>query len=254
MGYTHYFTHKSERKAFTKGQLASLEKVLDYWQNEGVICYEYNQPNDPYLLNSTTIRFNGKGEDGHETFYFALGKKDFNFCKTARKGYDQCVCEVLILLREYLGEKLELGSDGDIFPRHPDDEWYSHCKDHFNEEWKPAWDRLKEEGFKITWGDPEKMCELEGEWVDAVAEKEFIIPVTWTMGTDIRVKAASLDDAIAKVEELEGLPSDGSYMDDSFEVNIESAEDLNNEDDFDIERNRVSRHKALEISAELGNL
>lgn len=173
MGYTHYFKHTSSRKNFTKNQLSSLKRVLDYWQEQGIICYEFDQPNDPYLLNSKTIRFNGKDEDGHETFYFTLSKNGDTFCKTARKPYDQCVCEILILLREFLGNKLELGSDGDIFPRHPDDPHNKYC--YYDEEWGPAWNRLKEEGFKISWGDPETIRELNGEWVSKPDNEDELI-------------------------------------------------------------------------------
>lgn len=174
MGYTHYHPHTSKREFFSKGHIAQLRKVLDYWWEKGVICYAYDQPNDPPFINSKEIRFNGKGvvtgthkgkkvweigDNAHETFVFNLrhntGTEYPNswFCKTARKPYDQCVCEILILLREFLGETLDLGSDGDIFPRRdPRDEFAQY--DSFEEEWKPAWDRLKAEGFKITWGDP----------------------------------------------------------------------------------------------------
>lgn len=157
MGYTHYFEHTSKQGLFTEDQRAQLQKVLDYWQKEGIICFEYNEENKPYYLTYDKIRFNGKGNEGHETFMFDLVNDARNcgwFCKTARKPYDQCVCEILILLKEFLGEDLDLSSDGDMFldPNIPSEEHPWKCQ--FNEEWEPSWIRLKEEGFKITWADP----------------------------------------------------------------------------------------------------
>lgn len=57
------------------------------------------------------IRFNGMGENGHETFLFKLDSEKFNFCKTARKPYDLPVCKILLVLKHYM-PNLELSSDG----------------------------------------------------------------------------------------------------------------------------------------------
>jgi len=59
--------------------------------------------------------------------------------------------------------------------------------------------------------------------------KEFKIPVSWTMVADMKVQAHSLDEAISKVEATPGFPANGEYLDDSFEVNKESAAAANEE-------------------------
>ena len=59
------------------------------------------------------IRFNGVGEDGHETFYLSPDESGWGFCKTARKPYDIVVVAILSMLDEYLGDKFEWRSDGD---------------------------------------------------------------------------------------------------------------------------------------------
>jgi len=143
MGYTHYWTNKSGRKTFTPEEMDQLAKVLDYWQDQEVICFESDEPEKPYELTENIIWFNERGDDGCETFVFNLSQNGFQFCKTNRRPYYQAVCECLILLREFLGDSLDVSSDGDMFPGGKD----------FEVNWKPAWKRLKEQGFKITWAD-----------------------------------------------------------------------------------------------------
>ncbi len=155
MGYTHYFKLKPKNtiNSFTKDVLIQMKKTLDYWQEKGVICYECNQPDKPYNLDNMTIRFNGKEEEGFETFYFSFQGFGSCFCKTGRKKYDQCVCEILILLKEYLKDELILSSDGHMFydPNRTDP--LDPCR--FNNEWEPAWKRLiVDNRYKITWVNP----------------------------------------------------------------------------------------------------
>jgi hypothetical protein len=59
------------------------------------------------------VRFNGYGEDSHETFLFSIdGADSFNFCKTARKPYDAVVTACLIHMKEIYGALVDIGSDG----------------------------------------------------------------------------------------------------------------------------------------------
>lgn len=52
--------------------------------------------------------------------------------------------------------------------------------------------------------------------------RKFKIPVSWTSIGTMEVEASSLKEAIAKVEDDSlGLPKDSSYLDGSFEVDIE---------------------------------
>jgi len=63
--------------------------------------------------------------------------------------------------------------------------------------------------------------------------KKFKIPVSWTMISDIDVQANSLDEAIDIVQlQWAELPLDGDYVDDSFEVNIDCAYQMNDEQGF----------------------
>ncbi len=58
----------------------------------------------------------------------------------------------------------------------------------------------------------------------------YIIPVWWSMCADFEVEANNLKEAIQKVEDdSDHWQLDGEYIDGSFTVNIECAEELNNE-------------------------
>jgi len=119
MEYTHYFTIKKTPDAATINQIhKAVMPVLDNYEN--IIKYECDSVEGKPVNASGIIRFNGIEDDGHETFLVDLNRREFNFCKTARKPYDVPVCTVLAILRVYLGEDLELSSDGD-----------------FNQEWSP---------------------------------------------------------------------------------------------------------------------
>lgn len=116
MGYTHYFGCKAKHK--TKGVEAlktKIDAVLD--EHKDIIRFE-SDVDKPTLCEvkdgELLIRFNGIGEDGHETFYFNSADGDFDeFCKTARKPYDIVVCKVLLLLFDFYGKTtLNLDSDG----------------------------------------------------------------------------------------------------------------------------------------------
>jgi hypothetical protein len=85
-----------------------------------LVCKEYRKPNQPPVIDSAVVRFNGKGENGHETFY--LPKTAHRACCTTGgiaqmdngdswgKPYDVAVCAVLISAKRHLGEKVS--SDG----------------------------------------------------------------------------------------------------------------------------------------------
>jgi len=79
------------------------------------------------LVNLSTIRFNGKGNEGHETFIITKKKPEpkpwengesFDFCKTARKPYDLAVCLSLLVCSSHAPDCIRIGSDGDW-----DSEW-----------------------------------------------------------------------------------------------------------------------------------
>jgi hypothetical protein len=138
MGYTHYW-NRAEQVALTPELLADVRTVLRVVGEQGIpLCFEYDRPGELPAVNEELIRFNGQGEDGHETFLFEAHfqpsyrqevkpGKLFDFCKTARKPYDLAVCAVLIVLKHHLGDQIEVSSDGDVSGT----EWSP-------EEWEPA--------------------------------------------------------------------------------------------------------------------
>jgi hypothetical protein len=58
------------------------------------------------------VRFNGFGDDSHETFSVLPTDHGFNFCKTAYKPYDDVVVAVLIALFRTCGPVVKISSDG----------------------------------------------------------------------------------------------------------------------------------------------
>mgnify|MGYP005867505661 CR=1 FL=1 len=120
MGYTHYMrTNNWDRQdefGWEKA-LPIVRKILKKYDN--VVQREYDDDRKP-LCTRKQIRFNGIGEDGHETFVlfnsakqndFGVGDNAFAFCKTARKNYDIVVCEVLLVMNSYCPH-LSIESDG----------------------------------------------------------------------------------------------------------------------------------------------
>lgn len=119
MGYTHYLKSADSPSSLQQALEIRKEigKVLE--RNKKVIQYEYNLPYAPENAvifdekdnPQNMIRFNGIGEEGHETFYISSGFEDgFNFCKTARKAYDTAVCECLLIFKHFLNA--DVSSDG----------------------------------------------------------------------------------------------------------------------------------------------
>ena len=99
MGYTHYWElPEIDKETWAKIQAASKEVVAEVPN----LQYEFNNP-DPPLVDSDHIRFNGQGSAGHETFFLERdGLRGFNFCKTARKPYDEAVTAVLCIVGHHL--------------------------------------------------------------------------------------------------------------------------------------------------------
>jgi hypothetical protein len=124
MGYTHYWEFHAER--LPAEAVALVSEILERAYAEHIVQLEHDDPQPP-LVSDELIRFNGLGDDGHETFYLSVHDtyrtsdgRPFAFCKTALKPYDKVVMKVLIILKHYLGEKLKVTSDGGF-----DDEWSS---------------------------------------------------------------------------------------------------------------------------------
>lgn len=114
MGYTHYFGLKQNHKISTRKLLKEVNEVLK--EHSNIIQFEYDIKKPAQCevnRGEILIRFNGIGDDGHETFYFNSSEQDFEgFCKTSRKDYDLVVCKVLVILKAYYGDAMSLTSDG----------------------------------------------------------------------------------------------------------------------------------------------
>ena len=121
MGYTHYWETKPK---VTKAKWDNWVKTLKILLKDATILQkEYDTRAKP-VVNSKEVRFNGIGEDGHETFYvkrvdtpseWASDKTVvFGFTKTAYKPYDVYVTASLLLAKLYLEDEISISSDGEI--------------------------------------------------------------------------------------------------------------------------------------------
>jgi len=120
MGFTHYVRadgwNEEDEKGWKKA-LPIVKKILKRYKD--IIQYESDDKRKP-VANKEKIRFNGIGDEGHETFLVLNSAKQndynkdnpgFTFCKTARKPYDVVVCEVCLVLKAYCPH-FNLSSDG----------------------------------------------------------------------------------------------------------------------------------------------
>lgn len=149
MGYTHYWELRKDAKGDMKDALEDIKKVIKRYK--GLVQYEEDDKRDP-IITENVIRFNGIGEDGHETFYFEYPPKVeenavafesdpgeiFNFCKTARKPYDIVVCDCLLILKAPLGADITLSSDG-----------FSNSVKEFDGVWAEAIKEVSDMGYVI---------------------------------------------------------------------------------------------------------
>lgn len=106
MGYTHYW--KVQDETIKEEVLRDVEEIFVDYQD--IIQAEFNDGAEP-VARKDAIVFNGRGDDGHETFYLAPDGQS-GFCKTNGKPYDLAVCETLLVLKHHYGNEFELGSDG----------------------------------------------------------------------------------------------------------------------------------------------
>jgi hypothetical protein len=110
MGYTNYYKNKP---AFTDAQWAALTAdVKKLLKNSKVPLGDANGSFDSKpVFNSRCIMFNGIGYDSHETASVYKAASEFEYCKTARKPYDEVVVEFYKLIRKHAPETV-LSSDG----------------------------------------------------------------------------------------------------------------------------------------------
>ena len=111
MGYTHYWR---QLRDFTETEWQELTRLTKLITTDGRWCDqrkgEVSLSDEEFNIDGEEIRFNGVGEDGHETFLITKKKRAkmdyeeqeaydkqgaFEFCKTAHKPYDKYVVAVL---------------------------------------------------------------------------------------------------------------------------------------------------------------
>jgi hypothetical protein len=125
MGYTHYYY---QTKTFPQKKWESLAldtfKIVEYCKKCDIdVDFECDSQKEPEI-SDTMIRFNGRGNEGHETFILFKqkpkseswqrnSKEYFYFCKTARKPYDVAVGLVLLRAEKNAPGVLKVSSDGD---------------------------------------------------------------------------------------------------------------------------------------------
>ena len=122
MGFTNYWT-RPNKPVPAKAWDAFIEDVRKIFKaHDDIIARESDLPDRAPIADDTEVRFNGKGEDSHETFYLTRDfeqctwdttrKDQFAFCKTNRKPYNQVVTSVLSCVEHHLGDVFNVSSDG----------------------------------------------------------------------------------------------------------------------------------------------
>jgi hypothetical protein len=120
MGYTHHWYRKKELPQDLWDKFISDVNYFVTGSNEILVRERYSD--QPPTVNEDEVRFNGKGDDGHEDFWIhrvmpksALPVRPgsyFAFCKTEHKPYDEAVVATLSLAELCFGKLIEISSDG----------------------------------------------------------------------------------------------------------------------------------------------
>lgn len=126
--YTHYFDRKPELDKKQFKRFADLVTTLFCnFKVQRIIAWDYDKPETSPQVTSSQIRFNGKGNDGGETFLFPRVCRDNNlddngmciaFCQTDQKPYDTYVTACLILAKLIFKDDINVSSEGSIADWH----------------------------------------------------------------------------------------------------------------------------------------
>ena len=157
MGYTHYWKQEGWNKKDVDGWKAALPTIQEIIKKHSNIIECDDGMGTPPVADDRTINFNGIGDDSYETFSINSEGSSFKFCKTARRPYDQAVCEVLLVLSAFC-PNFKFTSDG--IGRDLDGTW------------PDAMEAVKEYGIVA---EAQKMVELDesnGEYLTIVASRE----------------------------------------------------------------------------------
>lgn len=128
MGYTHYWNTKPELdKKQWKAFIKDVKVILQDGFDQQIIQHDSENSTPQEAIpeaNAKRVWFNGRGEEGHETFVFSRKAEiqdyqedkamAFNFCKTAQKPYDKYVVACLILAKIHFKDNVLISSDGDV--------------------------------------------------------------------------------------------------------------------------------------------
>lgn len=110
MGYTHYWRGKIDASKWGEWcDIVNAILVDDSVVNR--VCREHDRVDELPEVSATLVAFNGKSNDGHETFYVTPMDNDFEFCKTAHKPYDRAVTACLIAMKALM-DNVTISSDG----------------------------------------------------------------------------------------------------------------------------------------------
>lgn len=101
MGFTRYWEFEK----------LDSEKFKDFSSICETLIENMNVPLDDIAVSNTQVRFNGFGDDAHETFNFKVDKKGLNFCKTATKPYDDVVCGCLYIAKLTFEDSIKINQD-----------------------------------------------------------------------------------------------------------------------------------------------
>ncbi len=118
MGYTHQWNNKKDIPIEIMQKIVhDFNIIYQAYKNQIKIQYEDDSRADPIICKDL-IRFNGVGDEGHETFVFSREAQG-EFCKTTRKPYDLYVACLLIIIKHHAKDRIHIGTDGGPY----DNEW-----------------------------------------------------------------------------------------------------------------------------------
>jgi len=110
-GYTQYWGFAN--KVDAKNYKAALKDIGTMVKANTDVLADGDGTGKPTVKPNAVI-FNGKDDQSHETFALEKPTGD-DFCKTAEKEYDKFVSASLIILKAWLGDQVEISSDGGNF-------------------------------------------------------------------------------------------------------------------------------------------
>ena len=116
MGYTHYWTPSRPLTSTSFSRIkAAAEQIVSIAKNEleidlGDGC---GDKGTKPIFEEAYFAFNGRENEGHETFHIDGDVRGFTFCKTAQKPYDVAVTAILCLCEHYTDGTFGVSSDGE---------------------------------------------------------------------------------------------------------------------------------------------